>query len=76
MEMDLDEERMATMLSGMIAEVDYKDGDSVLNAVSKLQNDEHNQTAIVTGMLSGAFAIPTGTGRSETSTKSVHGAGV
>ncbi|HDR9798340.1 TPA: UPF0489 family protein [Burkholderia cenocepacia] len=48
---------MEAMLPGMIANLRYDDEASVLDAIGKLHNDEHIQTAIAAGILSRGFVI-------------------
>ncbi|MGY2492015.1 UPF0489 family protein [Cupriavidus sp. CP313] len=45
------------MLPELIADIDWKDEQSLLRAVSKLRHDEHIHTAFLSGIISCAFAI-------------------
>lgn len=48
---------MATLLPGLIAALRFDDEAAVLDAIGKLNNDEHITTAIAAGILSRAFVI-------------------
>lgn len=45
------------MLKGLIAQIDWRNEDSVYHAINKLKNDEHIQTATLAGIIQFAFII-------------------
>lgn len=51
------EERMDALLPGLMAELRYEDEESVLQAITKLSNDEHVRTAIMAGIVSRGFVV-------------------
>ena len=54
---DVDDNAVAAMLAPLLASVDWRSEQSVLNAVLRLRNDEHIATATLTGIVDWAFSI-------------------
>jgi len=53
----VDDAKRNAMLAPMLAEVDWRSERSIVEAISKLKNDEHISTATLTGILNWAFCI-------------------